>query len=253
MHSIDLVILANSIKHLGHCIAGKDIHSGKWVRLINYEAESSGKPLPFGVTELAFCFGSEKGPKIMSTYRILFSDPCPLTHQPENIRVVRGKWVILQDSPSQLPNLIDKQIPNWLIHCEGDKSDRIPISFIDPSKPLSQSLFFLRLFSHNKWKISRELAANGGLKYRLEFMRFGLSYDLAIKDYFINNTLEKFYQEKIKERKWGEKIDYSQLLGDPIYITIGLGEAFSPYSSPGHFFHFKLVVGLIGSKKTMGN
>ncbi|WP_373003496.1 hypothetical protein [Methanoregula sp.] len=78
MYTRNIAILANSKKFHGHCIAGKDLNTGEWIRLIN------NKPEPFTGSDLLFLCNRESGPDLLECYTVPFTEKCPEYYQPEN-------------------------------------------------------------------------------------------------------------------------------------------------------------------------
>ena len=78
MYTRNLVILANSVKYSGHCIAGKDLDTGEWIRPIK------NHPGPFSNSDLENLFGNPEGPSLLTCVKIPFNEKIPLYCQPEN-------------------------------------------------------------------------------------------------------------------------------------------------------------------------
>jgi hypothetical protein len=223
MYTRNLVILANSIKFTGHCIAGKDLDTGGWVRLIN------NHPGPFSNTDLNRLYGDPEGPSLLSCIKISFQERVPLYYQPENEVITGDPWVKIGDYLQKKIGLLeDTQVPCWLGDGAYGFQDRIPAAICNSTTPLPRSLHFTKLKqSENNLTISYKQHETG-YKPRLNFHFKGIYYNLGLTD-----------------------IDYPRLAnGDdtkpkPIqdsFVTLGVGQLFEPKNA-----FFKLVVGIIHS------
>jgi hypothetical protein len=230
MYTRNLVILANSIKFTGHCIAGKDLNTGDWVRLIN------NHPGPFSNTDLNRLYGDPEGPSLLSCIKISFQEKVPLYYQPENEVITGDPWKKIGDYLQKEVGLLeDTQVPCWLGDGAYGFPDRIPAAICNSTMPLSCSLHFTKLKqSGNSLTISYKQHETE-YKPRLNFHFKGIYYNLGLTD-----------------------IDYPRLAnGDdtkpkPIqdsFVTLGVGQLFEPKNA-----FFKLVVGIIPSATgTQGN
>jgi hypothetical protein len=92
----DILILANSTKNGGFCVAGKDIVSNKWIRLVG---DKDGAEL----TLSQIIYNDVTGKRQMIRYepfnkfiRLNIGDPVPLLYQPENILISSEPWQEIQ-------------------------------------------------------------------------------------------------------------------------------------------------------------
>ena len=130
----------------GHCIAGKDIETGEWVRLINDFKFPNGDAAPFFPAGLNKLYGQKDGPSLGTHVRINFSGPCPLYCQPENWEIDGRKWEDLGKYPEdKIHKLIDKNYPIWLKNSDYGETNDIPINVCNPKNPLTSSLVFVEL------------------------------------------------------------------------------------------------------------
>jgi len=226
MHSRDIAILANSRKYGGHCIAGKDIKTGEWIRLIS-KLDSSGNTIPFTNSDLAKVCGNGNGPSLFSCFRINFKGKCGIYCQPENELIDGEPWQILGYIPTeQLPLLEDQIYPCWLGDPDYGKMDRIPFSDCNPQSPLSRSLLFKKLTAgEHQLEISHKETMHGRIQYVLKFYINVTLYSLVITDISVENALIK------------KALHEGQL--SSAYVTMGVGQIYKEMNS-----HYKLVVGL---------
>jgi hypothetical protein len=88
----DILILANSRKHNGFCVAGKDVISNKWVRIVG---DKEGAELNLNQLKYNDLAGRmqvipfEPFNKIIS---LDFGNTVPLNYQPENILIGKETW-----------------------------------------------------------------------------------------------------------------------------------------------------------------
>lgn len=110
MYSKEVVILANSIKHSSHCVAGKEYNSKGWVRSV---ANESGGELSREQVKYCNVYGAQGAVKPLQRIKMTFSNHVPLIHQPENYLIDGSMWRqnytiataeldIFIDSPSNL-------------------------------------------------------------------------------------------------------------------------------------------------------
>jgi hypothetical protein len=77
---VDIICLANSRKHGGHCVAGLRLDGGGWLRPVGVAADGVLWPDDYTLTN-----GSEA--RTLDVIRVGLRTPRPAIHQPEN-------WVI---------------------------------------------------------------------------------------------------------------------------------------------------------------
>jgi hypothetical protein len=92
----DILILANSTKNRGFCVAGKNIVSNRWVRLVG---DQNGAELNLN----QITYNDLAGRRQMIRYepfnkfiRLNFGNAVPLCYQPENILIGQGAWQEIQ-------------------------------------------------------------------------------------------------------------------------------------------------------------
>lgn len=223
MYTRNLVILANSTKYTGHCIAGKDLNTGEWIRLIN------NQPRPFSNPDLKKLYGDPEGPSILSCVKIPFRKKAPLYFQPENELITGDSWEKIGDYLQEKIGLLeDTQHPCWFGNVSYGSPDKIPSSICDPSMPLSGSLHFTQLKqSENGLTISYK-QHEIGYKPRLNFKFKNIYYNLGITD--------------IDYPRLGKDDDRRSKLIPDSFVTLGVGQLFESMNA-----HYKLVVGIIHS------
>ena len=229
MKTREIVILANSRKHDGHCIAGKDIATGEWIRPI--KGIGSGQVFTAHPTFQDEDFQSlgldASGPQLLDCIRMGFGNDCPLPYQPEN-KFIDGKtWEKTgKFSPHRIPELIDRTEPAFF-------REFIPAKELVATPPTA-SLNFLRLTSRsNNVEIIHLTKHRKYPQHRLKFYHGSKRYDLAITDFHYENLVAQSLN------------DDSRIIED-FYLTIGLGENFTP-SGTTLVWHYHFIVGIIPS------
>jgi hypothetical protein len=163
-----LVILANSIKHRNHCVAGKCLTTGAWIRpvsTINGDALNNDQIRcrnPYGFYMV----------KTLQKVTIQFDSAVPLLNQPENYLIAaNSEWK--QDykiSPPDLVGLLDAPLSIWGDGCKVSY-DAIVQNRCKPE----QSLFLVQTDN-------LELYYTAEKKRRVLFTYNGKRYDLPATD-----------------------------------------------------------------------
>jgi hypothetical protein len=92
----DILILANSTKEGGFCVAGKDIVSNRWVRLVGDQdgAELSLSQITYNdIADRRQMIPYEPFNKII---RVNIGNSVPLRYQPENVLIGKEPWQEIQ-------------------------------------------------------------------------------------------------------------------------------------------------------------
>ena len=180
----DIVILANSRRHDGHCIAGKDLATGEWIRPIN--TLGKGKPRldqsAFMGEDFASLNMPKSGPQLLDCVRIGFNKPCGDYCQPENILIDGNKWAGLSRfSHERISELIDGPACCF-IGKDDCYSDYYPAAAIKKN-PLKSSLMLIQITKdENKSEIVHTTSVRGNPQHRLIFEYGSRTYNLVITD-----------------------------------------------------------------------
>lgn len=189
--TIEIIILANSIKHKGCCVAGKTIN-GTWIRIV---ADSLGKELTPEQASITNPYGTFSV-KPLQKVILNLTKHAPLLNQPENyINDPKVGWVQNYNlNCEDLSNYIDTPDKLW-----GNNNDKIPYSYIiDGNIKIDSSLYLIRAKKAKAY-------LNSYWKRRLSFSYNELTYDLPVTD----PNFDKIEKEKEFEN---------------IYLCISLGE-----------------------------
>ena len=106
----EIVVLANSVKHGQHCVAGKCVNTGDWIRPVSniHGAELSSEQAKYQNRYGKFLV------KPLIKIKVKFSQHAPLLHQPENYLIDGSLWQQNYSiDEAQLINYLDKPIDLW--------------------------------------------------------------------------------------------------------------------------------------------
>lgn len=167
MNNIEIVILANSVKHHQHCVAGKRTANGQWVRPVSNAngAELSHEQAKFQNPHGTF------NVKPLQKIIMNFSAHAPLTHQPENYVIDRSMWrQNYKITDEELNQYLDQPNDIW------GNTDRVPYaSILSGGIVIEQSLFLIAVNDLN-------LYINQYDRRRATFSYRHITYDLAVTD-----------------------------------------------------------------------
>lgn len=167
MNNIEIIIFANSFKHHQHCVAGKYIKTGQWVRAVS---NAEGAELTH---DQAKCQNPHGTYNVKPLQKVLmnFSSHAPLKHQPENYVIDGSRW-------RQKYKIADEELRNYLDTPDNlwGSSDRVAYSSIlSDQVTITQSLYLVQVQNLELYKNQRD-------KRRASFSYEGLNYDLAVTD-----------------------------------------------------------------------
>jgi hypothetical protein len=164
---IEIIILANSIKHGQHCVAGKHVKTGQWIRAV---ADEQGAELNHEQVKYQNPYGSFSV-KPLQKIIMGISAHAPLSQQPENYIVDGSKWrQNFKITNEELNKYLDNPEDIW------GASDRVAYSsIISGIINITQSLYLVSVES-------LQLYRNDFGKRRASFIYKETSYDLAVTD-----------------------------------------------------------------------
>lgn len=112
---VNLLLLANSIKMGGRCLAGLDVATGKWMRPV---PNSESRAVPSGMTEIS---GRDLAPGDL--IQIEVGEPMPLPHHPEDIELIGTISLIKRNALLDFASLIRDELakPNQLLESAIDR------------------------------------------------------------------------------------------------------------------------------------
>lgn len=167
MTQVEIVVLANSVKHGQHCVAGKCVHSGRWIRPVSnvHGAELSHDQArsenPFGIYPA----------KPLQKIKMGLSKHVPLLHQPENFLIDGSLWKQnFLIKVGELPKYLDDPADIW-----GDGNRVLHAQIAMGRYNIDQSLYLVRVDGLNLY-----VTEDG--KRRASFTYNTIDYDLAVTD-----------------------------------------------------------------------
>lgn len=206
-----VIVLANSSNHCNRCLAGIDTETGEWVRPV-YNKDGS-------ISEDLMKEKLGRLPKLLDIICIpLKKSGRDFGFQPENREVEEGDWIFC--GKANIRDL-DNYIENAKFILHNDESTLSP-------DQAGKRMPTLQLIKTKRFKVVKP-KSNGRLKLRGVISPQNL--DLPITDTF-------FTEKWAKERGRGS-------MNPNCFLTISLGEEFTPREGGGRPPHYKLIAGII--------
>lgn len=218
MESKEILCLANSRKHQGRCIAGKEIKSKNWIRPVSKRQNGELKPKNMKYEESGI-------PTILDKMKIYLKRPKEKKHQPENFLVAEKEWEKLGKLDMNDIEKYEDDVSVLWTNCQP-KKDRISFDFLKRHhEHLPRSLLLI------KPEKSKILVQNyeGNKRIKSRFKYKNVLYNLTVTD----PVVEDFYRN-------ADKGEYEIHGLDP-YYCISLGEPFEGCC-------YKLIAGIISRK-----
>ncbi len=160
-----IAIFANSIKHGGHCVAGKNIITKKWVRIVS---NCAGDALSDNQIRYTNPYGSY-AVKPLQKIQMGFTRAAPLVHQPDNYVRNSEQWTQNYSlSSGDLSNYLDTPTDLWG-RTNSVNYESIENCIIN----ITQSLYLIKVES-------LRLYVNDYHKRRASFTYNNISYDLPV-------------------------------------------------------------------------
>ncbi len=207
MTQIDLVCLANSRKHGGHCVAGWRVDGGGFVRLVSPLADGTLTPIDLRL-------GERDEPQMFDLIRVGIASPRPMPHQRENLVIDESPWQLLRRPASR--NVLERMLP--LLERGPDLlgSSGASIPYDDCiRRPAAHSIAIAKV-QRAVLSVSERLQRK---RLRLRFQLRKASYELTVTDPFWERAVERW---EVGEYPWWKLFPSGR---DPV-ITVSLTEPF---------------------------
>ncbi|WP_248873194.1 hypothetical protein [Vibrio sp. ED002] len=170
-----IVVLANSIKHRQHCVAGKCVNTGRWIRPVS---NLQGGELSHQQARVRNPHGTFNV-KPLQKARVGLAHHAPLPHQPENYLIDNTAWIQNYSIDiGQLNTLVEVPADLW-----GTGNRVEYASIVDRTYHVSQSLYLVRVED-------LRLYHNADGKRRASFTYENIEYDLAATDPRFDDIVE---------------------------------------------------------------
>jgi hypothetical protein len=172
--TVKMVVLANSFKHGGRCVAGKCLTTKKWIRPVS---DQNGGAIPSNQATAENIYGKYLT-KPLQKISLDLIQHVPLVNQPENFLIKPTQWQQnYKIKPHQLNDYIDEPDDIW-----GDNSR---VSYSDIKRGIVDIDHSIYLVSVDDLKLFIDRQG----KRKVEFSYHGISYCLPATDPNFNNLL----------------------------------------------------------------
>lgn len=178
MAQSEIVVLANSIKHGQHCVAGKCVNTGRWVRPVS---NLQGGELSHQQAKIKNPHGIFNVKPLQKAFMGL-AQHAPLPHQPENYLIDGSIWVQNYSFNSkQLGTLLDSPVDLW------GATNRVNYTHITNGLyHVPQSLYLVQVENLRLYIVDN--------KRRASFTYRKIDYDLAVTDPRFDEIITKSLQ-----------------------------------------------------------
>lgn len=174
-----IVILANSVKHGQHCVAGKDIITKQWIRPVNgvkgseLTHEQAKCQNPHGVFPIS----------VLQKIEMSFSQAAPLINQPENCIITDDVWLQkYKIERNDLIHYLDNPKSLWSNESSSGNGqyDRVAhYQILSRSVLIEQSLYLIRL---DEIEVVVTTNIENKKRIRVSFFYNSIAYNLATTD-----------------------------------------------------------------------
>jgi len=218
----EIIVLANSKKLGGRCVAGISTRSGRWARPVSR--------LPNGKLEPAHCRVENRQPALLDVVRFDYAEQLGDPAQPENLLIEDSPWELvdhvapgdafsrLQEHLARGPELLGNRgraVPEEVAEEGVDAS----LALIEPDRP-------------PRFKTESAHEMGGQLRPRVEFSLGGQDYDLGITDFVVAPRLRALGRGEHS----GDRLGFGA--ARHVLLTISLAE-------PLDEWHWKLVAAVL--------
>jgi hypothetical protein len=158
-----IVILANSAKHKLHCVAGKSVKTGRWVRLVG---DAEGAAITREQASMTNHMPGNWLVKPLQKIVMTLGPAVPLMHQPENYICEPGWVQNYSIRMRDLPTYVDTPQSLW---GEAPRIGEAEIAF--GAQEIDQSLYLVKVEDLELYKPTEQ-------KSRVTFRYNNIEYDL---------------------------------------------------------------------------
>lgn len=176
MPAVQIVILAKSVKHGKHCVAGKCIRSGRWYRPVS---TLDGTELSDNQVQIQNKYGTYSV-KPLQKIEMRFFSHAPLLHQPDNYLIDNNIWQQrYRINLEELNHYFDEPENIW------GEGNRVSYDLICAGQVLiQQSLYLVQVESLNLYYTQER-------KRRASFIYNQIAYDFAVTDPNFDKIIEE--------------------------------------------------------------
>jgi len=187
-----IVVFANSVKHGKHCVAGKDVQTGNWIRPVS---DKSGAELDHDQCICVNPYGKYMV-KPLQRVEIELTAHSPLTNQPENYLVGTAEWTQrYKIEAHDLADYLDAPETLW------GTGNKVAFSKIENGTvQIAQSLYLVKVDN-------LVICKTVDNKRRASFSYNANNYDLPVTDPNFESHLQNPQHQNILCVSLGEKYD----------------------------------------------
>lgn len=212
---VKIVLLTKSRKYNNYCIAGVDLDTGKWIRLVSSQAD-----IHCAVPEIDLTYENGLQAQIFDVIQVKLTKAVPLYFQPENYEYNSNHyWTKLGTSSlGEVKRLVNQHTDSYIFH-NSDK--RLLGSFV--TGLAASQRYSLRFIFVARVVLSVERYER--LKHKISFSYNGVHYtDFSVTDYVFIQP----YQSE------------GSFVFNNVGLVISLGELYTRDQN-----HYKLVAAVI--------
>lgn len=210
MPFVEMICLANSRKHGGHCVAGLRADGGGWIRPVSSAPDGTLRPGDY-------CMAGGEHLHVLDHVRLFVRSPRPEPHQPENWLVGNRPWELLRRPAARaLLNLLPARVaagPDLFGDCRRSM-DCAQLA----CRPACASLCLVRPIDL-AWRVAA--GVSGGKQARACFRLARVEYDLPLTDFEVAPRLFRLPLGSYNRSAAGI------LSTDDVLLTISLTEPFA--------------------------
>jgi len=233
-----VVILANSIKNSGRCLAGKELRrtrggweQGGWIRIVGTE-DGGEVPVSWMLEQLG------REPRLLDIIDIPLEGMVPLPDQPENwLMVRRAPWREKGMMPQEdAPRLLDFPLKLW-----GTQKRSVDAGYVDTmGEPASLYLIQPEVVEPIRVWTEDSLDPSGG-HFDRHCRRITIRYRRSFHEFTVTDPVLQAEYYPDLPRRGDPVLTVPISLGSPIYMSVSL-------TPPWHGKQYKIAAGFIRLK-----
>jgi hypothetical protein len=218
-----ILCLAFSRKIGGHCVAGVDVLSGKWIRPVSRAAHGT---LTYNQCLILSETGVYREPRLLDVLELDLAEPAPKIAQPENWIVTDAIWKVSAGVTNTVEFLESIAVSDPEIfrgHARSVTSSELEL------RPPSCSLMLIEpesLF----WTASKD--RYGRRRMDGTFSISGSTYKLPLTD--------DVYESRLAQVRENQTVPHQEISLNRVFLTISLGDFFEETGR-----HYKLIAGVV--------
>jgi hypothetical protein len=223
MPAEEMIVLANSLKLSGRCVAGVSTETGQWIRPVSEWEHGELYPGEFRI--------GGREPQPLDVVRFSYSRPVPVAAQPENVLIEGGRWELVrriepEEAYAELEPFLSSG-PEIFGDCEAGVAED------EANAGLDSSLALVEADGSVNFVVRPRFAPGKQLRTRAVFDLSSRAYDLPVTD---GKLKPKMLSCDVGTYEGG---DMGIAANGRTLLTISLGQPFNK-------MNWKLVAGCFG-------